>query len=68
MIKLLTRIFGCWWGDHDYVIVEVTAFGPVYKCQDCGKIDDRQYYGCNCTVHDITVPGAAHAVDCPMFD
>ncbi len=23
---------------------------------------------CNCSVHDITTPGAAHADDCPMYD
>lgn len=22
---------------------------------------------CNCSAHDITSPGAAHADDCPMF-
>ncbi len=24
--------------------------------------------GCDCSVHDITTWGAAHAVDCPMYD
>lgn len=23
---------------------------------------------CNCSIHDITTPGAAHADDCPMYD
>jgi hypothetical protein len=23
---------------------------------------------CDCTPHDIATPGAAHAVDCPMYD
>lgn len=23
---------------------------------------------CDCSVHDVTTPGAAHAVDCPMYD
>lgn len=23
---------------------------------------------CDCSVHDITTPGAAHAVDCPRYD
>jgi hypothetical protein len=35
------------------------------------KYDLRKYakeMECDCSVHDITTPGAAHADDCPRYD
>lgn len=61
--RLLGHKFHYW-----YPIDSLLNWGktPTFYCVRCGVewIDTS----CDCSVHDITTPGAAHADDCPRYD
>jgi hypothetical protein len=54
------------------IVVFVVAVLIVYQwyrsIRSIGKSNYLSVYDCYCSVHDITTPGAAHAVDCPRYD